>query len=86
LSGTSVEDREVAHFTQEQRFFIAAATVWREKARNEALLTLVKSDPHSPASVRATQPLRNADAFYSAFDIQPGDPMYLPPAERVVVW
>ena len=73
-------------FSQEQRFFIAAATVWRQQTREEALLTQVKTDPHSPAKVRATQPLRNIDDFYAAFGIEPGDPMYLPPEERVVVW
>jgi predicted metalloendopeptidase len=73
-------------FTQEQRFFIAAATVWREKIRDELLTTLVKSDVHSPARVRATQPLRNTDAFFPVFDIRPGDGMWLPPEERITIW
>jgi putative endopeptidase len=72
--------------TQEQRFFVAAASVWRANVRDDALLTQLQSDEHSPAMVRATQPLRNCDAFYDAFDIGPGDPMYLPPAERIVIW
>lgn len=75
-----------ASLTQEQRFFIAAATVWRAEIRDAALVTQVKSDTHAPASVRATQPLRNSEAFYQAFDIEPGDPMYLPPSERIVIW
>jgi putative endopeptidase len=75
-----------ASLSQEQRFFIAAATVWRAEIRDEALVTQVRADSHAPASVRATQPLRNCDAFYQAFDIAPGDPMYLPPSERVVIW
>lgn len=73
-------------FTQEQRFFIAAATVWRQKVREEALVTQVKTGPHSPAEVRAVEPIRNMDAFFDAFGIAPGDPMYLPSAERVVIW
>jgi endothelin-converting enzyme/putative endopeptidase len=73
-------------FTQEQRFFIAAATVWREKIRDELLTTLVKSDVHSPSRVRATQPLRNTDAFFPVFDIRPGDGMWLPPEERITIW
>ena len=72
--------------TQDQRFFIAAATVWRAEIRDAALVTQLASDTHSPASVRGTQPLRNCDAFYTAFDIEPGDPMYLPPDERIVIW
>ncbi len=73
-------------FTQDQRFFISAATVWREKIRDEALTTQVKTDEHAPASARSVQPIRNMDEFYDAFAIGPGDPMYLPPAERIVVW
>ncbi len=72
--------------TQDQRFFIAAATIWRAEIRDAALITQLASDSHAPASVRATQPLRNCDAFYVAFDIGPGDPMYLPPDERIVIW
>ncbi|MDX1782695.1 MAG: M13-type metalloendopeptidase, partial [Aequorivita vladivostokensis] len=43
-------------------------------------------DPHSPGMVRATQPLLNVDAFYEAFDIKEGDPMYLAPEDRVRIW
>jgi len=73
-------------FTQNQRFFIAAAQVWREKIRDAALTAQVKTDPHAPGSVRATQPLRNDDAFYKAFGITTGDKMYLPPEQRIVIW
>jgi putative endopeptidase len=72
--------------TPEQRFFIAAATVWRGKFRDEALITRVRSGVHSPPAVRATQPLRNTDEFYDAFGIIEGDPMYLAPAARVRIW
>jgi putative endopeptidase len=73
-------------FTAEQRFFIAAASVWREKSRPEFLELIVRTDTHSPGSVRATQPLRNAGPFFPAFGIAPGDPMWLPPGERIVIW
>lgn len=75
-----------AALTPQQLFFISAATVWREETREASLETQVRSDDHAPAKVRGTQPLRNMDAFYDAFGIQPGDAMYLPPDERVVVW
>ncbi|MBT0607235.1 M13 family metallopeptidase [Aequorivita echinoideorum] len=73
-------------FTPEQRFFMSWATVWRTKAREEALRNQVKTDPHSPGRYRATQPLQNVDAFYEAFDIKEGDPMYLAPEDRVRIW
>ena len=72
--------------TPEQRFFMSWATVWRTKSRDEALRNQVKTDPHSPGMVRATQPLLNIDAFYEAFDIKEGDPMYLAPEDRVRIW
>ena len=73
-------------FTPEQRFFMSWATVWRTKAREEALRNQVKTDPHSPGRFRATQPLQNVDAFYQAFDIKEGDPMYVAPENRVRIW
>jgi putative endopeptidase len=77
---------EIDGFTQLQRFFIAAAQVWREKAREEYLQSLVQSDEHAPALARATVPAENMDAFYEAFDIQPGDPGYIAPEDRVIIW
>jgi putative endopeptidase len=76
----------VAELTPEQRFFIAAATVWRGEFRDEALITRIRSGVHSPPAVRATQPLRNTDEFFEAFGIVEGDPMYLAPSERVRIW
>lgn len=73
-------------FTPEQRFFMSWATVWRTMAREDALRSQVKTDPHSPGRYRATQPLLNIDEFYEAFDVKEGDGMYLPPAERVRIW
>ena len=70
----------------QQRFFVAAATTWRQKIRDEALETQVRVDVHAPASLRATLPIRNMDEFHEAFGIEPGDAMYLPPEERIVVW
>ena len=77
---------EIDGFTAEQRFFIANATIWRKQVRDETLTTQIMSDSHAPAAVRSTLPARNTDAFYDAFEIGPGDAMYLPPEERIVVW
>lgn len=73
-------------FTPEQRFFISWATVWRTKMRDEALRNRIKTDPHSPGMYRATQPLRNIDAFYTAFEIKETDKMYIAPKDRVQIW
>ncbi len=73
-------------FTPEQRFFMSWATVWRTLSRADALETQIKTDPHSPGIYRATQPLKNIDSFYEAFDIKEGDPMYLAPEKRVRIW
>ncbi|WP_299112293.1 M13 family metallopeptidase [uncultured Winogradskyella sp.] len=73
-------------FTPEQRFFMSWATVWRTLIRDEALRTQINTDPHSPGNIRATQPLKNIDAFYEAFDIKEGDAMYLEPEKRVRIW
>lgn len=73
-------------FTPEQRFFMSWATVWRTKSRDEYLQNQVKTDPHSPGRIRATQPLVNIDAFYEAFDIKEGDSMYVAPENRVRIW
>jgi putative endopeptidase len=73
-------------FTPEQRFFMSWATVWRTKMRDEAVKTLVKTDPHSPGMYRAYVPLQNVDAFYKAFDIKAGDGMYIASDKRVKIW
>jgi len=77
---------EAPYLSQERRFFVAAATVWHAETRDAALVTQLSSDTHAPSAVRGTQPLRNCDAFYDAFAIEPGDPVYLPPEERIVIW
>jgi putative endopeptidase len=73
-------------FTPEQRFFMSWATVWRTKQRDEALRNQIKTDPHSPGRYRATEPLKNIDAFYDAFDSKDGDPMFVAKENRVRIW
>ncbi|MDG1850930.1 MAG: M13-type metalloendopeptidase, partial [Gammaproteobacteria bacterium] len=60
--------------------------VWQALSRDEALRNQVGTDPHSPAKFRANGPVRNVPEFYSAFDVQPADALYLPPEERVKIW
>ena len=72
--------------TGDQRFFLAYAQVWRSKERDDALRNQVTTDPHSPARYRTIAPLRDLDAWYKAFDIKPGDKMYIAPEDRVHIW
>jgi putative endopeptidase len=70
----------------DQRFYLAYAQVWREKYRDGALREMVLSDVHSPAPFRVNGPLPNIDSWYAAFDVQPGDKLYIKPEERVRIW
>jgi len=70
----------------DERFFFGFAQVWRGKARPDALLAQIKSDPHSPDEFRVTGTVRNHPGFYSTFGVKPGDKMYLAPADRVTIW
>jgi endothelin-converting enzyme/putative endopeptidase len=73
-------------FTGDQRFFIGYAQSWRSKSREAALREQLASDPHSPEPLRVNGIVRNVDAWYAAFEIQPGDKLYLPPDQRAHIW
>jgi putative endopeptidase len=73
-------------FTGDQRFFLAWAQIWRQLRRDESQRNLLLSDPHSPSRLRVDGVVRNLDAFYTAFDVQPSDALWLPPSERVRIW
>ena len=72
--------------TGDQRFFLSWAQVWRNRDREGALRQRVLTDPHSPAEFRINGAVRNIDAWYRAFNVQPGDRLYLPPEQRVHIW
>jgi putative endopeptidase len=73
-------------FTGDQRFFLGYAQIWRFKEREAALRNQLLTDAHSPGMYRAFVPLTNIDAFYAAFNLQPGDKQYRAPADRVEIW
>ena len=73
-------------FTNEQRFFLGYATLWGQNIRPEEIRRLTKIDPHSLGKWRVNAALRNMAPFYAAFDIKEGDPMFMAPADRVVIW
>ncbi|MBV8687836.1 MAG: M13 family metallopeptidase [Alphaproteobacteria bacterium] len=70
----------------DQRFFLAWAQGWRGKLRDDIAKMILVSDVHSPYRWRVDGTLRNIDEWYSAFDVRPGDKLYLPPDRRVRVW
>jgi putative endopeptidase len=78
--------RTIGGLTGDQRFFLAFAQAWRNNVREGALRQQVLTDPHSPPEFRVNGVVRNVDAWYAAFNIQPGDRLYLPPDQRVHIW
>ncbi|MDQ3265407.1 MAG: M13 family metallopeptidase [Myxococcota bacterium] len=72
-------------FSGEQRFFLGFAQVWRNKYREPTLRRSLLTDGHAPGQYRALT-VRNQDAWYTAFEVQPGDALYLKPEQRVRVW
>ena len=72
-------------FSGDQRFFLAHAQIWRNKYREAALRQQLVTGPHSPGHFRPYV-VRNMDPWYPAFDVQPGQKLYLTPAERVRIW
>jgi putative endopeptidase len=73
-------------FTPDQRFFLSWAQVWRSSMRPEAMAQRILTDPHSPEQYRGNAPLTNVDAWYSAFNVKPGDKLYKKPEDRIKVW
>ncbi|HSQ98767.1 MAG TPA: M13-type metalloendopeptidase [Sphingomicrobium sp.] len=71
--------------TADQRFYLGWAQVWRCNDREAALRQQLLTNPHSPCRVR-TDVVRNMDPWYSAFGVQPGQKLYLSPADRVRIW
>jgi endothelin-converting enzyme/putative endopeptidase len=76
----------IGGLTGDQRFFIAYGYSWETKQREGALRAQLLTNEHSPAKYRVNGVVRNVDAWYKAFDVKPGDKMYLPPEQRVRVW
>ncbi len=72
--------------TGDQRFFLAYARSYRGVVRDELARAMLEGDSHAPNRYRVNGVVRNMDAWYSAFNIKPGDRLYLPPEERVRLW
>ena len=79
-------NQKIDGFTHDQRFFLSWAQVWRSEQRPEAAAQRILTDPHSPEQYRCNAPIQNMDAWYAAFNIQPGDKNYKKPEDRIKVW
>ena len=86
LAKDPAKRKTIDGFTPEQRFFISFAQIWRTNVRAAEAQRLVTVDPHSPGQFRAYGPLLNVQAFYDAFDIRPGSPMWRSPEQRAIIW
>lgn len=75
----------VGGLTGDQQFFLSFEQVWRSKFRDPALRQRLLTDGHAPGPYRALT-VRNLDAWYDAFDVQPGEALYLAPGDRVRIW
>ncbi|MDD7465429.1 MAG: peptidase M13 [Actinomycetaceae bacterium] len=84
--GSSYEAPVLQGFTGIQRVLLSYARTWREKARNERVIQLLATDPHSPDEFRCNGIVKNIDEFAEQFSLHPGDALYLPPDERVHIW
>ena len=76
----------VGGYTGDQRVFLGWAQVWRGKTRDDALRQRLVVDPHSPERFRVNGVVRNVDAWYTAFDVKPGEALYLAPDQRAHIW
>lgn len=79
-------NEKIDGFTPDQRFFLSWAQVWRMNIRPETAAQLIIVDPHSPSEYRSVGPLVNMDAWYKAFDVKPGDKLYVAPENRIRIW
>ena len=80
------EPAVIGGLTGDQRFFIAYAYSWQTKQREGVTRAQLLTNPHSPAKYRVNGVVRNMDEWYKAFNVKPGDAMYLPPEQRVHIW
>jgi putative endopeptidase len=85
LSLKGREDVVIHGLTGEQRFFLAFAQRWRKAQSEDALCRQIKTDTHPPGEYRSDS-VRNVDAWYKAYDIKPGDKLYLKPEDRIAIW
>ncbi len=80
------DNQPIDGFTPAQRFYLSYGRIWAENSTDEAIYQQTKSDPHSIGRNRVNATLRNIDTFFEAFGIHEGDPMWLAPEDRAIIW
>ena len=80
------EGKKIDGFTPAQRFFLSWAQIWRNNMLPEAQAQQILTDPHSPGVFRTNGAVVNIDGWYEAFNVQPGDGLYLAPEKRIRIW
>lgn len=85
-TNTYKENKSVAGLSPLQRFFLGYALSWLYETRNESLRSQIMTDVHAPEKWRVNGPMVNIDEFYKAFDVKPGDKMYVADSSRVKIW
>jgi putative endopeptidase len=79
------DSRVIDGTTGDQRFYLGWAQVWRRNYREPNLRQRLLTDPHSPSEQRVAT-IRNLDPWYKAYNVQPGQTLYLAPGDRVRIW
>ncbi|MBC7846306.1 MAG: M13 family metallopeptidase [Flavobacterium sp.] len=80
------DSTKIGGFTPDQRFFVSFAKIWRVKMKDEFLRLWINNNPHSPPVWRVNGSLMNTTPFYEAFDVKPGDQMFLEKKDRITIW
>ncbi|MDQ6609334.1 MAG: M13 family metallopeptidase [Bacteroidota bacterium] len=80
------EAKKIDGFTPQQRFFLSWAQIWRSNTLPENQAQLILTDPHSPGMYRANGAVVNMDEWYTAFNVQPGNKLYIAPESRIKIW
>ncbi|OOG50184.1 M13 family metallopeptidase [Rhodanobacter sp. C01] len=78
--------QKIDGYTEDQRFFLNWARVWRGNVREKQAVLYLNTDPHAPASLRAIAAPSNMPAFASAFQCKAGDAMVRPDDKQVKIW
>ena len=78
--------KKISGYTPAQRFFMGYTLGWLYTIRPETLAQRLLTDVHAPAKFRVNGPFADVDAFYEAWDVKPGDKMYIAPENRVRIW
>ncbi|WP_133274333.1 M13 family metallopeptidase [Hymenobacter radiodurans] len=77
---------KIGGFTPVQRYFLGYALGWQGHQRDEVLAQRILTDVHSPAKYRVNGPFADVPEFYEAFNVKPGQKLYLPDSARVKIW